>query len=264
MSVAVRRAGPADVARLLPLFAEMEQHYEGAAAVDEATLAGRLARNMPRGRDAAMLLAESGGSPVGLATLFHLFPGRSAGTMGWLKELYVARAARGRGVGRALMQTCAAAVTARGGLWLDWSTGADNAAARSFYDGIGARTLDAVRYRAEGAALAALAAAAPAMAPPAGDPDADLDAMDAESLRAELRRARAAIREHREATGHDLCWFQPDLWALLPEGLPPHIAVPDWPQFLRGCVAYRASLDRQAPGAPRTMAEFDGDAPPGR
>ena len=36
------------------------------------------------------------------------------------------------------------------------------------------------------------------------------------------------------------------------------IAVPEWPQFLRGCVAYRQSLDEQAPAAPRTREEYKG------
>jgi hypothetical protein len=28
--------------------------------------------------------------------------------------------------------------------------------------------------------------------------------------------------------------------------------VPEWPQFMRGCIRYRQSLDEQAPDAPRT------------
>jgi len=36
----------------------------------------------------------------------------------------------------------------------------------------------------------------------------------------------------------------------------PAIAVPEWPQFMRGCVAYRQSLDTQAPEAPRIGPEY--------
>ena len=32
--------------------------------------------------------------------------------------------------------------------------------------------------------------------------------------------------------------------------------VPTWPQFLRGCIEYRESLDRQLPHAQRTQEEF--------
>ena len=67
---------------------------------------------------------------------------------------------------------------------------------------------------------------------------------------------RAAIREHRDSTGHDLCWHHPALWSLLPEGISPSIAVPEWPQFMRGCIKYRQSLDEQAEDAPRSSEEF--------
>jgi hypothetical protein len=88
------------------------------------------------------------------------------------------------------------------------------------------------------------------------DVDEDLDALDEQHLREEVRRLRAGIREHRDSTGHDLCWHHPDLWALLPEQVAPSIAVPGWPQFLRGCVAYRQSLDDQVPDAPRVTQEY--------
>ena len=42
------------------------------------------------------------------------------------------------------------------------------------------------------------------------------------------------------------------LWGLLPEQVAPGIAAPEWAHFMRGGVAYRASLDAQAPDAPRT------------
>jgi len=88
--------------------------------------------------------------------------------------------------------------------------------------------------------------------------DGDLDAMDRDVLAAEVRRLRAAIREHRDASRHGLCWHHPKMWALLPERVEPSILVPEWPQFLRGCVRYRQSLDDQAPDASRTDKEFEG------
>ena len=86
--------------------------------------------------------------------------------------------------------------------------------------------------------------------------DDDLESLTREALIAEVRRLRAGIREHRDATGHELCWHHPTLWALLPEPVQPRIAVPAWPQFMRGCVRYRQSLDEQAADAPRTDGEF--------
>jgi hypothetical protein len=80
--------------------------------------------------------------------------------------------------------------------------------------------------------------------------------MTRDELEAEVRRLRAGIRAHRDATGHELCWHHPDLWKLLPEKTDPVPQVPDWPQFIRGCLRYRESLDTQAPNATRTSGEF--------
>jgi len=82
--------------------------------------------------------------------------------------------------------------------------------------------------------------------------DQDLDSLGADELRAEVRRLRAGIRAHRDSTGHALCWHHPALWGLLPERTDPLPTVPDWPQFLEGCLRYRRSLDEQLPNAPRT------------
>jgi hypothetical protein len=86
--------------------------------------------------------------------------------------------------------------------------------------------------------------------------DEDLETMSRDALIAEVRRLRAGIRGHRDSSAHELCWHHPALWGLLPEPAAPEIAVPEWPQFLRGCIAYRSSLDRQRPDAPRITAEF--------
>jgi hypothetical protein len=82
--------------------------------------------------------------------------------------------------------------------------------------------------------------------------DADLESMSREQLLAAVRKLRAAIREHRDSSAHELCWHQPGLWGLLPEKTDPVPVVPVWPEFMRGCVMYRQALDRQAPRAPRT------------
>jgi hypothetical protein len=82
--------------------------------------------------------------------------------------------------------------------------------------------------------------------------DDDLETMSLEELKTEVRRLRSGIRAHRDASGHELCWHHPQLWGLLPERKDPQPVVPGWPQFLAGCIRYRASLDEQLPDAPRT------------
>ena len=87
--------------------------------------------------------------------------------------------------------------------------------------------------------------------------DEDLEALSREQLIEEVKRLRAGIRAHRDASGHELCWHHPALWGLLPERLDPRVAVPAWPQFLRGCIRYRQSLDEELPDAPRTGEELE-------
>ena len=86
--------------------------------------------------------------------------------------------------------------------------------------------------------------------------DNDLDGLSREELVAEVKKLRDGIRAHRDATGHDLCWRQPALWSLLPEKTDPLPVVPEWPEFLRGCLRYRESLDEQLPDAPRSKEPY--------
>jgi len=73
--------------------------------------------------------------------------------------------------------------------------------------------------------------------------DDDIESMGRGELISEIRRLRAGIREHRDSTGQDLCWHHPRLWGLLPEKSDPIPSVPAWPEFIRGCVRYRQSLE---------------------
>jgi len=87
--------------------------------------------------------------------------------------------------------------------------------------------------------------------------DQDLNGLSREELIAEVKRLRTGIRAHRDSTGHELCWHHPKLWSLLPERVTPEVAVPPWPKFLRGCLRYRESLDRQLPNAPVLDREYE-------
>jgi hypothetical protein len=82
--------------------------------------------------------------------------------------------------------------------------------------------------------------------------DADVENLSHDQLVAEVKKLRQGIRDHRDSTLHKLCWHHPALWSLLPERSDPLPVVPTWPQFLRGCIQYRQSLDDQVPHAPRS------------
>jgi hypothetical protein len=87
--------------------------------------------------------------------------------------------------------------------------------------------------------------------------DDDLDRMTREDLIDEVRELRDGIRRHRDSSRHELCWHHPALWGLLPEKSDPIPVVPTWPEFIRGCIKYRESLDVQAPDAPGTSEPYN-------
>jgi hypothetical protein len=87
--------------------------------------------------------------------------------------------------------------------------------------------------------------------------DDDLQSMGREQLVHEVKRLRAGIRTHRDSSGQELCWYHPALWALLPEKTDPLPDIPAWPEFLKGCVRYRQSLD----GAAERVIHDDRNAP---
>lgn len=89
--------------------------------------------------------------------------------------------------------------------------------------------------------------------------DDDLDALSGSGMRAEIMKLRALIRLHWKASGHDLCWYTPELWQALPEFrlMKPTIEVPPACEFTAKCREYRLSLDRvPAPTKPPETCSY--------
>ncbi len=85
-------------------------------------------------------VARDGDALVGLAH-FRRMPSPLRGAdLGFLDDLYVDPAARGRGVGAALIAHVAAEARQRGWVRLRWITAADNHRARALYDRVGVKT----------------------------------------------------------------------------------------------------------------------------
>ena len=75
--------------------------------------------------------------------------------------------------------------------------------------------------------------------------DKDIEAMTVEQLRSEVSKLRSGIRRHRDCSAHDLCWFHPELWTLLPEKTDPVPAVPPLTEFITNCLKYHLSFDEK-------------------
>lgn len=73
--------------------------------------------------------------------------------------------------------------------------------------------------------------------------DEDLELMSRDALVEEIKKLRTGIRQHRDAKGHNLCWWVPELWNLLPEQTTPEPCAPPKDEFLRHCAIYRDTID---------------------
>lgn len=73
--------------------------------------------------------------------------------------------------------------------------------------------------------------------------DDDLELKSEVELIAEIKKLRNAIRKHRDSQSHDLCWYHPEMWNLLPESVLIDKNTPEWCEFMKNCATYRKSLD---------------------
>jgi ribosomal protein S18 acetylase RimI-like enzyme len=87
--------------------------------------------------DATPFLALFDGDPAGIAIFRFRRRLGFARFQGWLSDLYVRPAFRGRGIGRVLLQACLEEWRLRQGVSIMLETGASNVAARSLYESMG-------------------------------------------------------------------------------------------------------------------------------
>jgi GNAT superfamily N-acetyltransferase len=141
----IRHAKPGDEAQLAFLLEDNQRHYghaveDGAGAADAALLAE------PPPGSMVCLVADDGGKLVGFAVLNPYFPGPRFTHGLYLKELYVAAAARSAGVGVALIDGIRALAKERGDTRVLWTTTEDNVGAQRFYDRLGMQREKKVCY----------------------------------------------------------------------------------------------------------------------
>ena len=153
MTPAIREATARDLSALVPLFKEMEDHYEGSAALGLREVRTRLAHWLETNRDSVMLVAFAGDRPLGHAVLCPLFPAGDLTTAWFLKDIYVRAEARGTGIGAQLIRACGAETLRRNGTRLDLTVDAGNDSARRLYEALGARDTAKRYLRWEGSAL---------------------------------------------------------------------------------------------------------------
>ena len=155
--LAIRFAQPDDTATILAFIRELAEYERLAHEViaDEAQLRSSLFGVRPA---AEVLLAELAGAPVGFALFFQSYSTFLAKPGLYLEDLFVRPAARGRGVGGALMSACARIAVQRSYGRFEWSVLDWNEPALRFYATLGAVPMSEwTMQRLTGEPLAALA-----------------------------------------------------------------------------------------------------------
>lgn len=140
--VSVRAVAPDDYARWLALWDGYNAFYgrHGATALDPAITATTWQRFFDADEPVHALVAEQDGELIGLTHyLFHRSTTAIAPTC-YLQDLFTSAAARGRGVGRALIEAVYARAQAAGSPRVYWQTHETNATAMRLYDQIADRS----------------------------------------------------------------------------------------------------------------------------
>lgn len=116
----------------LDLFGQYQTFYK--SAPDPAKNERFLSALLQAPQDGIQFLAFEQQEALGFATLYYTYSSVTAERMGTLNDLYVIPQARGRGVGRALMDHCAAFLRAQGVSKMTWLTHVDNRTAQRLYN----------------------------------------------------------------------------------------------------------------------------------
>ncbi len=136
--LAIRFATHDDCGAILAFIRDLAEYEKLSHEVvaDEATLRATLFGVRPA---AEVLIAELAGAPVGFALFFQSYSTFLAKPGLYLEDLFVRPAARGQGVGRALMSALARIAVQRHYGRFEWSVLDWNEPALTFYASLGAK-----------------------------------------------------------------------------------------------------------------------------
>lgn len=160
--ISIRPAVEADAPLIYALIVELAEYERSPQDVHSTPEMIREALFGPRPA-AEALIGEIDGAAQGLALFFHHFSTWSGKRGVYLEDLFVRPAARGSGLGTALLRELARLTVSRGCPRLEWQVLDWNEPAIGFYKALGAVAMDKwTVYRLSGEALGRLAGARPA------------------------------------------------------------------------------------------------------
>jgi GNAT superfamily N-acetyltransferase len=157
MTLSIRPATSADLPLIAQFIRDLADYEKLAHEVrfDEAVMGEKLFGTRPY---AEVIIGEIDGAPQGFALFFHNFSTFEGKPGVYLEDLFVRPAARGSGLGKALLSRLAAIAVERDCARLEWSVLDWNEPAIGFYKKLGARLMDEwTVMRVDGDALTGLA-----------------------------------------------------------------------------------------------------------
>jgi ribosomal protein S18 acetylase RimI-like enzyme len=135
MTIAVRRATPADVEAAAPLFDAYRQFYGQTS--DLARSRDFLTQRLTRNESIVFLAFDDADSAVGFTQLYPAFSSVRTARIFILNDLFVPANARKQGVGEQLIAACVAHAGQEGAASLSLTTGVENFTAQRLYESLG-------------------------------------------------------------------------------------------------------------------------------
>jgi GNAT superfamily N-acetyltransferase len=136
--VEIGPAMPADVDMIVSLLNEMDEFYGDPESETVDERARQVKQFLFDGAaEVKALVARDGGSVVGVASYSMLWPAVRTTRSLYLKELYVLKAWRGKGVGRQLMDEIDRVARELGCSRVEFTTDTNNHDAQAFYTSLG-------------------------------------------------------------------------------------------------------------------------------
>jgi GNAT superfamily N-acetyltransferase len=133
----ISRVTAADLDELLVLMRGYCDFYAVDPTDDQLLGLARALIDDPEHEGVQLLARDGEGQAVGFATLYWTWSTTDACRIGVMNDLFVAEAARRRGLGESLIEACRAECAGHGACRLTWQTALDNLRAQSVYDRVG-------------------------------------------------------------------------------------------------------------------------------
>lgn len=144
--VEVRAVTADDLPDLLPLMRAYCTFYGSDPGDDQ--LRDLATAFLDPGSGGSQLIARDGsGAALGHATVLWSWDTTLGQPLAVMEDLFVTEEARGRGVGRQLIEACRQLAAERGRSWLAWETAPDNETAQRLYDDLAQRAGTWLAYR---------------------------------------------------------------------------------------------------------------------